>query len=63
MTHDLLTGIKLYLVFLLSTSFHEAAHAWTAWKLGDDTAHRGGQVTLDPTPHIKRSPIGMEVPQ
>jgi Zn-dependent protease len=60
-THDLLTGIKLYLVFILSTTFHEAAHAWTAWKLGDDTAHRGGQVTLDPTPHIQRSPIGMVV--
>lgn len=60
-THDLLTGVKLYLVFLLSTTYHEAAHAWSALKLGDDTAHRGGQVTLDPTPHIRRSPIGMVV--
>jgi Zn-dependent protease len=58
---DLITGIKWYLVFLFSTTLHEAAHAWTAYKLGDDTAHRGGQVTLDPTPHIRRSPFGMVV--
>lgn len=40
---------------------HEAAHAWTALKLGNDTAARGGQVTLDPTPHIRRAPVGMVV--
>lgn len=61
MTFDLVTGIKWYLVFILSTTLHEAAHAWTALRLGDDTAHRGGLVTLDPTPHIRRSPIGMVV--
>jgi Zn-dependent protease len=52
-------GIKWYLVFLFSTCCHEAAHAWTAHRLGDDTALRGGQVTLDPTPHIRREPLGM----
>lgn len=56
---DFTEGIKWYLAFVFSTTAHEAAHAWTALKLGDDTAHRGGQVTLDPTPHIKREPIGM----
>jgi Zn-dependent protease len=62
MTHpDLLTGIKWYLVFVFSTTLHEAAHAWAAFKLGDDTAHRGGQVTLDPSPHIRREPIGMVI--
>ncbi len=61
MNYDLVTGVKWYLVFLFSTTFHEAAHAWSALKLGDDTAHRGGQVTLDPTPHIKRAPFGMVV--
>ena len=50
-----------YLVFLTSTACHEAAHAWAALKLGDDTAYRGGQVTLDPTPHVKREPFGMVV--
>ena len=39
-----------YVVFLFSTTCHEAAHAWSAFRLGDDTAYRGGQVTLDPTP-------------
>lgn len=54
-------GIKWYLVFLFSTVCHEAAHAWTAHRLGDDTAYRGGQVSLDPLPHIRRSPFGMVV--
>jgi Zn-dependent protease len=59
--YDLVTGIKWYVVFLFSTTLHEAAHAWAALKLGDDTAARGGQVTLDPTPHLQRSPFGMVV--
>jgi Zn-dependent protease len=51
--------LTAYIVFLYSTVCHEAAHAWVAHKLGDDTAYLGGQVTLDPIPHIKREPIGM----
>ena len=35
-----------YVVFLLSVTLHEAAHAWSAHRLGDDTAYLGGQVTL-----------------
>ena len=58
---DVMTGLMSYGVFVFSTSFHEASHAWTALKLGDDTAHRGGQVTLDPIPHIRREPMGMVV--
>jgi Zn-dependent protease len=54
-------GMLWYLVFLLSTTAHEAAHAFTAMKLGDRTAYQGGQVTLDPVPHIKREPLGMVV--
>jgi Zn-dependent protease len=48
-----------YIVLLISFVFHEAAHAWAALKLGDSTAYHGGQVTLDPIPHIKREPFGM----
>ena len=59
MNYDLADGIKWYLVFLLSTSCHEAAHAWSAHRLGDDTAYRGGQVTLNPWPHMRREPFGM----
>jgi Zn-dependent protease len=51
----------IYVVFVFSTTLHEAAHAWVALKFGDDTAYRGGQVSLDPTPHIRRSPFGMVV--
>ncbi|MFM2295103.1 MAG: hypothetical protein RLZZ350_1516 [Verrucomicrobiota bacterium] len=60
-TLDLTLGIKWYLAFVFSTTLHEAAHAWAGLKLGDDTAYRGGQVTLDPTPHIRREPFGMVV--
>jgi len=51
-------GVGWYLVFIISTTLHEAAHAWTAWKLGDPTAYHAGQVTLNPLPHIEREPIG-----
>jgi Zn-dependent protease len=59
MGSDFADGLLWYIVFLYSTVFHEAAHAWAAWRLGDDTAYRGGQVTLDPLPHIRREPFGM----
>ncbi len=48
-----------YAVFLFSTTLHEAAHAWAALRGGDPTAYLGGQVTLDPRPHIRRQPFGM----
>jgi Zn-dependent protease len=51
-------GILWYIVFLFSTTFHEAAHAFTAHKMGDSTAHEGGQVSLNPIPHIRREPFG-----
>src|SRR5262249_38348077 len=47
-----------YGVFLTSTVAHEAAHAFTALRLGDPTAYQGGQVTLDPRPHVRREPVG-----
>lgn len=50
-----------YLAFLVSTTFHEAAHAYTAMRLGDATAYEGGHVTLDPIPHIRREPFGMVI--
>ena len=53
--------VVCYLVFLFSTTCHEAAHAYLAYKGGDSTAYLGGHVTLDPIPHIKRSPFGMVV--
>lgn len=52
-------GLVWYAVFVISTTFHEAAHGLVAWKLGDSTAHDAGLATLDPVPHMHRSPIGM----
>lgn len=62
MTPDLvILGLIWYLVFLFSTTLHEAAHALFAWKLGDPTAYHGGQVSLNPLPHIQREILGMVV--
>ena len=54
-------GLLWFVAFLFSTTFHEAAHAYVAWRGGDETAYRGGQVSLSPLPHIRREPIGMIV--
>ncbi len=52
-------GMIWYLVFLFSTTCHEAAHALAARLGGDLTAFHGGQVTLNPAPHIQREPFGL----
>jgi Zn-dependent protease len=48
--------IVAFIVLLFSLSVHEAAHAWTAWKLGDSTALSLGRVSLNPMVHI--DPVG-----
>jgi Zn-dependent protease len=55
----LLDALVAYIVLLLSLTVHEAAHAWAALRGGDSTAYVGGQVSLDPRPHIRREPFGM----
>jgi Zn-dependent protease len=55
----LVLGLTWFVVFLFSTTLHEAGHAFAAYKLGDPTAYEGGQVSLNPLPHIQREPIGM----
>jgi Zn-dependent protease len=60
-TTDLALGAVWYVAFLFSTTCHEAAHALLAKLGGDPTASEGGQVTLNPIPHIRRSPFGMVV--
>lgn len=47
--HDLLLRV---IVFLLAISVHEAAHAVTAYGLGDRTAEREGRLTLNPLRHV-----------
>ena len=39
-------------ILLFSVVAHEYAHAWTAYRQGDDTAHALGRLTLNPLPHI-----------
>ena len=56
---DIGSGLVYYVVFLFSTTLHEAAHAWAAIRGGDPTAYHGGQVSLDPRAHIRREPFGM----
>ncbi len=50
-----------YGVFVFSTTCHEFAHAFAAYRGGDPTAYAGGVMSLDPMPHIQRSPFGMLV--
>lgn len=61
MDPEMTIKIGFYVIFLLSTTCHEAAHAWVAKLLGDSTAYLGGQVSLDPMPHISREPVGMVI--
>jgi hypothetical protein len=45
----LVIGFISYIVFLFSTTCHEAAHALVAKMGGDSTAALGGQVSLNPS--------------
>src|SRR5258708_10231726 len=54
-------GFIWYVAFLSPSTGHEAAHALAARIGGDDTAFAGGQVSLNPVPHIQREPWGMVV--
>ncbi len=49
-------GLVFYLGLVALLTFHEFAHAWTAWKCGDDTARLQGRLSLNPIVHI--DPIG-----
>ena len=53
---DISTLVIALLVLIFSLTVHEAAHAWSASQLGDDTARRLGRVTLNPIVHV--DPIG-----
>lgn len=58
---DTTAATTLFVVLLVSNTVHEAAHALVAKWGGDLTAYRGGQVSLNPLPHIQREPFGMVV--
>ena len=48
--------VLLIPALVFSLSFHEFAHAWMAYRLGDSTAARMGRLTLNPMSHL--DPIG-----
>jgi Zn-dependent protease len=57
MNPDLIQNVTLYaLPVLFAITLHEAAHAYAARRLGDNTASALGRVTLNPLKHI--DPIG-----
>jgi len=46
----------IYIIIILSAVFHEYAHGWAAYQLGDSTAKDEGRLTLNPLVHL--DPIG-----
>ncbi len=54
---EMLLSLLLSLpVIVFALCFHECAHAFVAWKMGDPTARNIGRLTLDPLKHL--DPIG-----
>jgi Zn-dependent protease len=49
----IITGLIGYLCLIILLTFHEFAHAWVAWKCGDDTARLQGRVSLNPIVHME----------
>lgn len=58
MNFDLGLALSWYIALIVAMVLHEAAHAWVAYLGGDRTAYEGGQVTLNPIPHMQREPFG-----
>lgn len=48
----LTSGLFIYIVIVLSATFHEYAHGLAAFSLGDDTAKQAGRLTLNPLAHV-----------
>lgn len=55
-TEQLISVLFTIPCVLISLTFHEFAHGWVAYKLGDPTARNMGRLTLNPLKHI--DPIG-----
>lgn len=48
--------IVIATMLLVGFPIHEGLHAWTAWRLGDNTARWQGRVSMDPRVHF--DPMG-----
>ena len=54
MDHNTIVNILIgYLCFVPLITLHEWAHAWVAWKCGDNTAYNDGRVTMNPVAHME----------
>lgn len=53
---EILFRVFEFVILIFSLCFHEAAHAWMASRLGDQTARMLGRITLNPKYHV--DPIG-----
>ncbi|KPK43007.1 MAG: hypothetical protein AMJ78_00090 [Omnitrophica WOR_2 bacterium SM23_29] len=49
---NLLSLLTFLGLLLIAMSFHEFAHGWIAFKLGDNTAKSMGRLTLNPLAHL-----------
>jgi Zn-dependent protease len=47
----LIQRVMLFVPLILSLTVHEYGHAWSAYRLGDDTAARAGRLSLNPLVH------------
>lgn len=53
---QIIVKLFLYLIIVISAVFHEYAHGFAAYRLGDSTAKNEGRLTLNPLVHL--DPIG-----
>lgn len=50
---EILFGASIWVLpVVIAVTFHEAAHGYVAWRLGDDTAMRLGRVSFNPLKHV-----------
>jgi len=49
---DLTSMLYTLPAVLIALTFHEVAHGWVAYRLGDDTAKLSGRLTLNPLAHL-----------
>ncbi len=56
MSQDTALILFEFVALIFALCFHECAHAWTALRLGDQTAYQQGRVTLNPLKHL--DPLG-----
>jgi len=57
MNGQVITFVMILVAIILSLSFHEFGHAYSAKLYGDDTAQRLGRLTINPISHI--DPMGL----